>query len=183
MEALRMRPFRYETDLEKLYAYMTEPYTQALFSNKMQINTLQAFERWITEMLHTEYHDFFMIENASGNTVGFTFSYAFFPNDRHCKFTLCLFEEYVNHGVGVIAAAQMIDYLFSAYSLNQIFTAVFAYNQESLSVHQNSGFCKVGELPNYRFFNGSYHSLHWYVMEKEVFYHRAKQLLERIKKN
>lgn len=177
MRTLRLRPFQYEKDLECLYAYMYDPAKQALFSHKFQCNTINAFERWFTEMLHTSYHDFFMIETAGQKTIGFTFSYEFFANDGHCKFTLCLFDGCTDLGYGVLAGAQMLDYLFSSYSLHQVFTTVFGYNLPCLSVHAHAGFRKLGELPNYRFYKGSYYSLHYYVMEREVFYQSAKKLL------
>lgn len=182
MKALRLRPFRYETDLDAMYAYMSDPTYQTLFSHKFQFNTVQAFERWLTEMLHTTCHDFFMIETEERETIGFTFSYEFYPNDRHCKFTLCLFEPYKNHGFGALAGTQMLDYLFSSYSLHQVFTAVFSFNSDSLSVHQHAGFQKVGELPNYRYLDGSYHSLHYFVLEREEFYKAAQGLLTHIQK-
>ena len=160
-----------------LFAYMNEPSHQALFSHKFQCNSVHSFERWFMEMLNTTYHDFFMIETSAGVTVGFTFSYAFFANDRHCKFTLCLFDQYKRIGYGALAGVQMLDYLFSSYSLQQVFTTVFDYNSESLSIHQHAGFEKVGELPQYRFLKGNYHSLHYYVIRREVFYQKAAKLL------
>lgn len=179
MKSLLLRPFCYETDIRDLYAYMTEPCSQALFSHKFQINTIHGFEKWLTEMLRTQYHDFFMIADTAGNTLGFTFSYDFFPNDGHCKFTLCLYTKYTKQGFGVIAAVKMLDYLFSSYSLLQVFTTVFSYNHESLAIHKHGGFRKVGELPNYRYFRGSLHSLHCYVIEREVFYDVANRFLSR----
>ena len=181
MKALLLRPFRYETDFNLLYAYMGNPSHQALFSHKYQCNSVHAFERWLMEMLNSTYHDFFMIDTSSGVTIGFTFSYEFFQNDRHCKFTLCLFDQHKSLGYGALAGAQMLDYLFSCYSLQQVFTTVFDYNSESLSVHRHAGFERVGELPQYRFYNGSYHSLHYFVIRREVFYQKATRLLPHIR--
>ena len=176
---IRLRPIQYDNDLIILYSYMSDSCNQKLFSHKFQCNSLCAFERWLSEKLNSTYHDFFMIEKKDGTLIGFTFSYDYFENDRHCKFTLCLFEDYTKLGYGVLASIQMLDYLFSNYSLNQVFTTVFDYNHDSLSIHRHEGIIKVGELPNYRYHNGSYHALHIFSIEREVFYKYSEKLLIR----
>lgn len=169
MNNITLRPFRYETDLELLFRYMGNMKNQCLFSHKFQINTIQSFERWLTEKLNVFYHDFFMIENYQQKVIGFTCSYDFFVYDGHCKFMLCLFEDSTYKGAGPIAAAQMLEYLFSFYPLHQVFTTVFSYNANSLSTNLKGGFREVGVLPNYRFLNGQYHSLHFLVMDRTTF--------------
>ena len=59
-----------------------------------------------------------MIENSKRKTIGFTFSYDFFSYDAHCKYTLCLYKEFQNHGLGAIAGIKMMDYLFKKYPLS-----------------------------------------------------------------
>lgn len=175
------RRFDYAKDLERLYTYMMKEENQILFSHGFQIHNIPMFERWISEKFaKNEYHDFFMIENGQGKTIGFTFSYDFFHYDAHCKYTLCLYEEFQNHGLGAIAAIKMMDYLFRKYPLKRIFISVFDYNKTSISNNLKGGFEEVGILPEYRFLGGDYFSLHILTISREKFYKRHQRILEQI---
>lgn len=179
MFQITFRNFNYQKDLERLFSYMTKEDNQILFSHGFQIHTLTLFERWLSEKFATnKYHDFFMIENSQGETIGFTFSYEFYNYDAHCKYTLCLYEEYQNLGLGIIAGIKMMDYLFTKYPLNRIFVSIFDYNKNSIACHQKGGFKEVAVLPDYRFYGGDYYDLHILTMTREKFYCKQKELLK-----
>ncbi len=174
MYKVNLRLFEYEKDIKCLYDYMTKPENKILFSHVFQTNSDREFVEWLNSRFKCLYHDFYMIEleNREGDkntSIGFTYSYDFFANDGHCKLGLCLFEKYQNKGYGVGAALKMLNYLFATYSLNQVFTTVFDYNQNSLQSNLKGGFKEVGILPNYRFYDGQYYSLHYLTMERENF--------------
>lgn len=180
---VKLRRFNYRKDLERLYCYMMNERNQMMFSNGFQLHNIEMFEHWITEKFaQNKYHDFFMIENDKGNTVGFTFSYDFFNYDAHCKYTLCLFEEYQNTGYGAVAGIMMMDYLFRNYPLRRIFISVFDYNTSSLVINKKGGFEEVGVLPDYRYWGGDYYSLHVLTITKEAFYNRHQNALDKINK-
>lgn len=181
MKPVTFRKFDYSRDSKQLFAFMMNEKNQRLFSHSFQIQTLPQFEQWISEKLtRGEYHDFFMIENPKGETIGFTFSYEFFAYDAHCKYTLCLYDEYQNSGYGALAGAQMMDYLFRKYPLRRIFVSIFNYNHHSLSIHKKGGFTKVATLPEYRFEGGDYHSLHIFTISREEFYTKSRKILEKL---
>ena len=130
---VKLRSFDYAKDLKRLYEYMMKDENQILFSHGFQIHNLPMFDRWLSDMFSkNDYHDFFMIESPNGKTIGFTFSYEFFAYDGHCKYTLCLFEEFQNTGYGAVAGIKMMDYLFKKYPLRRIFVSIFDYNKNSL---------------------------------------------------
>lgn len=173
------RNFDYKKDLERLYTYMMKEENQILFSHGFQIHNIPMFERWINEKFgKNEFHDFFMIEDTKGNTIGFTFSYEFFNYDAHCKYTLCLYEEYQGCGLGATAGIRMLDYLFKKYPLNRIFVSVFSYNYKSIRNNLKGGFEEVGVLPEYRFCGGEYFSLHILTISREVFYRRYQKFIK-----
>lgn len=179
MLTVKFRGFNHGEDLERLYEFMMREENQILFSHAFHINTLQNFEKWlVTKLSNGFYHDFFMIENENGDTVGFTFSYEFFPHDGHCKFTLCLYEAFRQKGYGAIASVKMMDYLFRKYPLRQIFISVFNYNESSLAANRKAGFEEVAVLPEYRFTNGAYYDLHILTMPRETFYAKARRFLK-----
>ena len=123
------RNFKYGKNLDRLYKYMMKEENQILFSHGFQMNSLQLFERCLSEKFaQNEYHDFFMIEDSHENTMGFTFSYEFYGYDGYCKFTLCLFEEYVCQRYDAVATVKMMDYLFCKYPLKRVYVSVFDYN-------------------------------------------------------
>lgn len=181
MLQVKFRSFDYSKDLERLFEYMMKEDNQILFSHGFQIHNLPMFEGWISDKFkRSDYHDFFMIENFKGETIGYTFSYDFFRYDGHCKFTLCLYEEYQNKGFGAIAAIKMVDYLFRKYPLRQIFVSIFGYNKRSIDNNIKGGFEEVAILPDYRFCNGWYHSLHILTMSREKFYKKHEKILKKI---
>jgi RimJ/RimL family protein N-acetyltransferase len=179
MNTVLFRPYQSGPDTQLLFDYMRNPATQRLFSHSFQIPTIQLFERWLSDRFQMTYHDFFMLE-VQKKAVGFTFSYDFFPNDRHCKFSVCLFPAYISSGYGALAGVKMLNYLFSSYSLEQVFTSVFEYNKPSIALNLHAGFRQVGALHKYRYQNGKYWSLYYYVMDRDAFYSKARPLLERI---
>lgn len=182
MFQVKFRSFDYAKDLVPLFNYMMKEENQILFSHGFQIHNLPMFERWISDKFaHNEYHDFFMIEDTQGKIIGFTFSYEFFNYDAHCKYTLCLFEEYQNHGLGAVAGIKMIDYLFRKYPLRRIFVSVFDYNQNSIANNLKGGFEEVAVLPEYRFYGGKYFPLHILTISREKFYSKHERIISKIK--
>jgi len=182
MLRIRFRRFDHARDLKRLFDFMMNESNQILFSHSFTVHDIPMFEIWLSRKLdRNEYHDFFMIEDSNGNTVGFTFSYEFFMYDAHCKYTLCLFEEYRNCGLGVIAGVKMIDYLFRKYPLNRIFVSVFDYNKNSLSSNLKGGFEEVGTFPDYRFYGGEYYSLHILTISRDKFYTKQKKVISNLK--
>ena len=182
MLSVSFRNIDYAKDLDTLYRYMMKEENQILFSHAYQINSLPLFDQWITgKLARNEYHDFFMIENAPGETIGFTFSYEFFACDGHCKYTICLYDEYKNSGLGAAAGIRMMDCLFRKYPLRQIFISVFDYNKNSLEINRKGGFTEVGVLPDYRYSDGAYASLHILTMSRQDFYGRYKNIAEKLR--
>jgi len=170
MQDLILRKIDYNNDLHVLFKYMTDLESQSLISEQFQINTIQMFDRWLSSRFEMGvYHDFFMIETVGGKTIGFTFSYDFSLANGHCKYTLCLFNEYQGTGLGASAAIQMMNYLFKAYSLKQIYISVYEYNKESLRMNVRGGFEEVGVFPGYRFYAGEYHNLHILRITRKIF--------------
>ena len=177
---VHFRSFDYNKDLERLYNYMVKEDNQALFSHNFQILNIPMFEEWISHKFATkEYHDFFIIEDTKGNSIGFTFSYEFFNFDAHCKYTLCLYEEYQDFGLGAIAGVKMIDYLFKRYPLKRIFISIFDYNQKSIDINKKGGFEEVAVLPEYRYMGGEFHSLHILTISREDFYQKHKKIIDK----
>lgn len=182
MYNIKLRPFDYRLDLQCLFAYMLEEGNQKMFSHGFQIHNIPQFEQWITEKFaKNEFHDFFMIECDDEYTIGFTFSYDFFNYDGHCKYTLCLYEDWQNKGYGAVVALKMMDYLFKKYPLKQILISVFDYNANSLSSNLKGGFEEVGVIPEYRFCDGEYHAMHILRITREKFYETNKKRLNMIK--
>lgn len=170
-----------QRDIDRLYRYMSDERNQTLFSHSFRINSPQEFSQWLSgKLAGGDYHDFFMIDDAHGRTIGFTFSYEFFPYDRHCKFTLCLYEEFQGMGAGALAAALMMDYLFGAYPLRRIFVSIFDYNTASLEANEKGGFVEVGVLPEWRYARGEYHALHVLSISRQEFYARHQGILDKM---
>lgn len=164
-----LRPIEKYEDIEKIYMYVIRSDKQFLFSKQFACGSFGMFEKWLNEQIKFWYHDFFIICDEKQNTIGFTYSYEFNLNDAHCKYSLCIFEEYEGKGLGAAAGMKMLKYLFNTYPLKQVFISVYDYNQNSLQINRKAGFKEVGCLPNYRFHNGEYFDMHILVMTREKY--------------
>lgn len=174
---IKFRPFNYQEDLENIYYYMCCGEEQAMLAHKFQISNIEMFRHWLTEKFANRiYNDFFVVVNESGKAIGFTYSYEFHPYDLHCKFAICMYDEYRDKGYGALVAIKVLDYLFESYPLRQIYTSVFDYNSKSLQLNQTAGFLEVGNLPEYRYHKGKYYSLHILMITRQQYYKRKKDL-------
>lgn len=182
MRKIVLRRIDYRRDLELLFKHMMDIDMQCLLSEQFEVNTIARFERWLNMKFDTGvYHDFFMIDTQDGKTVGFTFSYDYSASNGHCKYTLCIFDEYQNFGLGVYSAVKMLQYMFKVYPLRQVFISVYDYNKASLSVNKRGGFEEVGVYPEYRYFDGKYHDLHIMRITRDKFYEELNSKFNSLK--
>lgn len=164
---LKLENIDIDSDGELLLDFMTSD-DSYLFSSK-KFNSRKSFFDWLYGSIGTVFHDFFCLRVAS-RTIGFVYSYNFSLVNQNCKILTYIDKDFRNFGVGTFAAVEFINYLFETYPLEKIYTTVFDYNENSLESNFKAGFIEEGELKEYRYYEGKYHSLHYLSITKRQFY-------------
>lgn len=143
---------------------------QYLYSTKLQFFLMQSFECWLSERLKNEFHDFFIIR-ASDLTepLGYVHNYDFSLIDGHCKLVVYIIPKYRETGLGGVAAITFMKRLFEMYPLRKLYSTIYDYNKESLSSNLAAGFCEEGNLLDYRYYDGEYHSIHYLSISRQQF--------------
>lgn len=176
---MRLIRYNHENHLRILYQYMMDPDEQHLFLNHRICNSLKDFDIWLDGRLRDFYHEFFLIEDDNGKIVGMIYSYKFSPENGHCEVSIYIQTEYQGSGLGAGAGLFFLDYLFRNYSLRRINTEVYAYNKQSLESQMSCGFEMTGRIPEYRYYDGTYHDLFLMSIKREDFYKKCSAFLER----
>ena len=179
MTTIKLRKYDHTNDAAKLRQFLNDNDNLILSFHTLQPQDFPMFER---ELCEKACHELFMIDECTndvvGNTIGFIFSYEYAVYEGHCKIAWFFYEEYKDCGFDLLAAVKMMDHLFSNFPLSRIFTSVYDYNKNGFNNIKNNllgRFQEVGCLPNYKFFNGNYHSLHLLTMSRDAFYERYKR--------
>lgn len=162
MIKVQFRKYNHKSDIFFLYEIMTNDKELSLFSTKLIFNSIIEFENWLNERFRIYYHEFFIIENQSKETIGFIYSHEYYPNDRHLKISTYVKDTKRYSGYGAIATIKFSDYLFRNYSLNKIFTNVYGYNNNSINNNIKGGLELEGCIKSFRYLNGEYHNLYIY---------------------
>lgn len=166
---IRLEKLCLRNDVNALYKMMNAP-DQHLFSSYITFNSQELFENWLRTRITHEFHDFYTIRIADiDQPIGFAYNYDFSLKDGHCKLCIDLDASHRFLGLGAIAAIRYIKILFELYPLRKIYLTIYDYNQQSLQSNFHAGFREEGILSDFRYFDGSYHSLHYLSMTREKF--------------
>ena len=172
MTGIVLRKAVMHTDLDDVYKMMTGE-DQYLFSVRIGVNSEQQFKDWFCERLRCDFHDFYIIaDENSGQTIGYVHNYDFSLHNGHCKVVVYIKAQYRDSGIGGFAAIRFMDMLLMRYPLRKLYTAVYDYNQCSLTNNIKAGFTQEGSLEQYRYYDGQYHSLHLLSIDRESFYQK-----------
>ena len=171
--------YNHEKHMRTLFQFMMEPEEQHLFLNHHSCNSLKEFDGWLDNLLRDFYHEFFLIEDDEGKIAGIIYSYHISLENGHCYISVYICPEYQGVGVGASAGIRFLDYLFRNYPLRRIYTEVYAYNKKSLESQKSCGLTITGRIPEYRYYNNSYHDLILMTISREEFYKKCGPFIRR----
>jgi RimJ/RimL family protein N-acetyltransferase len=108
----------------------------------------------------------FIVENDQ-RPVGWVFSSD--ENLEHGigKAHAILQEQDVGHGLGVVATALLVDYMFKHLPLRKIYFEVFGYNELVVRIWRKLGLPEEGVLKKDRFWDGTYWDWHIFALYRE----------------
>src|SRR5262245_52450747 len=151
-----------DDDLPFLFRLFTDPTRCHLWMRGRSVyderGFYQAWASWISETMGAK----FIVESA-GRPVGLTFDYDRSLEDGFTKVTTLLEEDRVGHGGGVVATAQIVDWLFRSLPLRKVGMDVYGYNPTVVRMLRKVGFTEEGVLKEVRYWNGSYWNMHLFT--------------------
>ena len=162
-------------DIDFLYQAMTAD-DQYLYSTKLKFGSIQAFEQWLVCRLRGDFHDFYIVTDAkTKQKVGYVHNYDFSLRDGHCKLVVYICPAFRKTGVGAVAAVHFVARLFERYPLRKLYSTIYDYNRESLKSNLAAGFAEEGVLRDYRYYDGTAHSIHYLSLSRDAFETRMKK--------
>lgn len=170
---MKFERYNHEIHLRLLYQFMMDPEQQYLFLNHKSCNSLKEFDGWLDGLFRSFYHEFFLIKDDKNDVAGMIYSYKYSPENGHCHVSVYIPPEYQGSGLGAFAGLRFLDYLFRNYSLRRVQTEVYAYNTQSLESQKRCGFEETGRIPEYRYYNGTYHDLILLSVGRDDFYKKC----------
>lgn len=177
---IKCRKIASENDILELYKMMSSS-EQYLFSIHLSFNTYVEFYDWLISHINSDFHDFYVVTNASEDEklIGFAYNYDFTLESGHCKICVFVSELFRNLGLGSTAGIKFIDILFKKYPLQKIYSTIYSYNYDSLESNLKAGFSKEGNVKKYRYFNGNYYDLYYLSINREKFDTTLQKFVER----
>lgn len=173
------RKFDFRRDLDFLRRSMMENEEYHSFIYRIEVNTFQDFERWITEQMRSSFHDFYSVCSLNDpEIIGYVYSFDYRPDDLHCR--ICAYFDPIYRGTGAsgIAVLHFIDILFSSYPLRKVYFTIFGYNTESLTSNIQAGFTEEAVLKEFKYFKGSFYDLHVLSISRDDFYSKFSFILK-----
>lgn len=157
--SVRLRPIE-EKDIPQLLAWRNDVSQLHLWSTYKHISAYPDAMNELIADLHRNWHITMAIERIRDCLlVGFIYSYEAQFVDGHCFVTTFVDEKYQRRGYGAIAHGLFLDYLFTFFGFNKIYTDICAFNEHSLKTAQDSGYTVEGRFPMHRFYNGAFHEM------------------------
>jgi len=100
--------------------------------------------------------------------VGLVFDYDRSLEDGFTKVTALLAGERAGHGVGVIASALIVRWLFQTLPLHKVYMEVYGYNPSVVRMLRKAGLAEEGVLRRARFWDGDHWDLHIFAVYREA---------------
>jgi RimJ/RimL family protein N-acetyltransferase len=106
--------------------------------------------------------------SVTGRPVGLVFDYDRSLEDGFTKVTALLGDERVGHGVGVIASALIVRWLFQTLPVHKVYMEVYGYNPAVVRMLRKVGLAEEGVLRRARFWDGAHWDLHIFALYRET---------------
>ena len=162
--------------LPKMYEIYIDQEQRLNILPKKSYVTMDQFETNFKRHIESKYTEFKIIRDDSNDFIGFVIAYDYMRDDNHMKVTVYVKPEFQHGAYGLVAVVKFIDFLFSYYNLNKIFTEVYDFNVPSIKLHNTFGFEEEGRLKEYKYYNGRFHDMLIFAITREKFYERVEKL-------
>jgi diamine N-acetyltransferase len=156
-----------EEDMPFLFRLWADPCRYHLWMRGRSIYDEAGFQQtwaaWTTGMIAAKF-----IVTSGDRPVGMVFDYERALEDGWTKATTLLQDESVGHGIGVIATALFMDWLFGCLPLRKVYHEAYAYNAPVVRMWRKIGLTEEGVLKADRYWNGAYWDLHIFALYREA---------------
>jgi RimJ/RimL family protein N-acetyltransferase len=165
-----------EADLPFLFRLLCDPARNHLWMSSRRTldeqEFLAAWGSWMANQMAAR----FLVE-ASGQPAGLVYDEGRCVEDGHTSVTLLLREQDTGRGVGVIAYALFVDWLFGNLPLNKVYFAVFGFNTAVIKMLRKLGLDEEGCFRQHRFWNGTTWAQHFFALYREAWPEQRARLL------
>ncbi len=148
------------SDLPQLHAWRNDSCWLLRCSHR---RTAVSFEEFVAELendFNFDRHLQMVIELISSKeSIGTIWSYGYRPDDSIASVSIFLAEKFRLRGFGIYAMFLFLQHLFDKYELFKVYTDVYSYNRESLSLLDRFGFVREGTFADHRLADGKRYDL------------------------
>ena len=162
---------------EAIRVWESDPSESHLWTHRRAILYDEEFARSFEQRLR-HYHPWYFVILVGDAPAGFVYAYEIEPNDS-AFVTVYTAREHRGTAATIRALARFLHWMFSIQPLRVVWADVFSYNSASISLLETAGFSRSGEIRRARFFQGEYHDLYRYELERAAFYERHTKVLDR----
>jgi RimJ/RimL family protein N-acetyltransferase len=156
-----------EADLPFLFRLYTDPSRCHLWMSSRRVYDEREFREtwtaWVNGLMAAK----FIVESGQ-RPVGWVMSYDHNLEHGFAKVGTIVQEENVGHGVGPVATALLMEYLFRNLPLRKIYHEVYAFNPVVVRIWRKLGLVEEGILKVDRYWDGGYWDLHIFAVYREA---------------
>jgi RimJ/RimL family protein N-acetyltransferase len=156
-----------EADLPFLFQLYTDPNRCHLWMASRRVYDEHEFRECWNSWVKSAVGVKFIVENRQ-RPVGWVMSSDDYLEHGFTKVHTIVQAEDVGHGVGVVATALIIDYLFRQFPLRKIYFEVFGFNPAVARMWRKLGLPEEGLLKGDRYWDGTYWDLHIFALYREM---------------
>jgi diamine N-acetyltransferase len=156
-----------EGDLPFLFRLYTDPGRCHLWMSARRVYDEREFREAWASWVNGQMGAKFIVESGR-RPAGWVMSYEHNLEHGFAKVGAILQEENVGHGVGPIATALLMDYLFRNLPLRKIYHEVYGFNPGVVRIWRKLGLAEEGVLKGDRFWDGAYWDLHIFAVYREA---------------
>jgi RimJ/RimL family protein N-acetyltransferase len=154
--------FEWNQDTEMTRSLYRVPFPQSRESNM----------RWVQETsARGPQNDsyFWVIETLPGQMVGTLSTHSTEQRNGTFKYGLAIMEAHKRKGYASEAIRLLLRYYFDELRYQKVVAEVYAFNETSISFHENFGFVLEGRLRRMIYTNGTHHDMLMFGMTNDEF--------------
>jgi RimJ/RimL family protein N-acetyltransferase len=157
----------FEDDLDFLFHLFCNPTRSHLWMRSGRVLDEREFydgwRSWITKHMGAKF-----IVATQGQPAGLIYDYDRAGEGGHTRVTALLDAEATGRGVGVIAWALFVEWLFHALPLRKIYFDVYGYNTRVVQMLRKLGLAEEGVFPHDCFWSGTSWPRHVFAVYRET---------------
>ncbi len=159
-------------DAPFFYNWNKETQTQQHLDQIWFPSSLRRQEEWVAKQTTASVEDdsyFFVILNKNGDRVGMVHTNDCDKKNGHFSYAVAILEAHRNKGYAKAAIQMVLAYYFNELRYHKALVGIYAFNKQSIGLHQTLGFQQEGRLREMIYAGNAYHDLLKFGLLKREF--------------